>query len=52
MSEEEANAVRAKNDEIRQEREGVADKIASKFACFKRDFLSAPLRKAMKHILG
>ena len=52
MSEEESNAVRAKNEEIRKEREAHAEKIADKFACFKRDFLGAPIWKAMQVVLG
>ena len=36
--------IRAKNEEIRKERETAADVIATKFACFKRDFMSAPIR--------
>lgn len=47
MSEEEANKVREQNDNIRKQREDSADKIATKFALFKRDFLSAPIRAAM-----
>ena len=52
MTEEEANEIRAKNEEIRKERDEAADKIANQFACFKRDFMSAPIRKAMKYVLG
>lgn len=48
MTEEEAEAIRAQNEIIRKERDVVCDKIATKFAQFKRDFLSAPMRKAMK----
>ena len=51
MSEEEANEVRAKNEEIRKERDSQATKIADKFACFKRDFVGAPIWKAMKDII-
>jgi len=47
MTEEEANVVRAKNEEIRKEREAAAIVIADKFACFKRDFMSAPIWRAM-----
>lgn len=50
MTEEEANEVRAKNDEIRKERDIEATKIADKFASFKRDFVGAPIWKAMKDI--
>jgi hypothetical protein len=52
MSEEEAEAVRAKNEEIRKARDEQCDVIATKFACFKRDFMSAPIRKAMKNVLN
>ena len=44
MTEEESALIRAKNEEIRKERETAADVIATKFACFKRDFMSAPIR--------
>ena len=44
MTEEETALIRAKNEEIRKERETAADVIATKFACFKRDFMSAPIR--------
>jgi hypothetical protein len=39
------------NEKIRKERDEVCDKIATKFAQFKRDFLSAPIRKAMNYVL-
>ena len=51
MSDEEANKVRAANEEIRAQREKIADEIATKFSQFKRDFLGAPIRKAMKMVL-
>ena len=51
MSDEEAEAIRTKNEEIRKEREETCDAIATKFACSKRDFLGAPIRKAMKKLL-
>ena len=51
MSEEEANKIRAANEEIRKQREEIADKIATKFSQFKRDFLGAPIRKAMNMVL-
>ena len=51
MSEEEAEQIRTQNEKIRKERDEVCDKIATKFAQFKRDFLSAPIRKAMKCVL-
>ena len=52
MTEEEAEKTRQQNEEIRQVREKTADEIATKFAQFKRDFMGAPLRKAMKGVLG
>ena len=48
MSEEEKEQVRAKNEEIRKEREAYAQQISTKFAQFKRDFMGAPIRLAMK----
>jgi len=30
---------------------GGAEKVADKFACFRRDFMSAPIRKAFKALL-
>jgi len=50
MTDEEADAVRAKNEEVRKERDAAADVIASKFACFKRDFIGAPVWAAMQAI--
>lgn len=50
MTEEEAEVVRASNEEIRKERDTAADIIATKFACFKRDFMGAPIWKAMTAI--
>jgi hypothetical protein len=47
MSEDEANKVREQNENIRKQRDDTADKIATKFSLFKRDFLSAPIRSAM-----
>ena len=44
MTEEESALIRAKNEEIRKERETAADVIATKFACFKRYFMSAQIR--------
>jgi len=52
MSEEEAQKIRESNDEIRRNRDEAAGNIASQFACFKRDFMSAPIRKAMKAVLA
>ena len=52
MSDEEADAVRAKNEEIRKKREEQCEVIANKFSCFKRDFMGAPIRKAMKKMIA
>jgi phosphopantetheinyl transferase (holo-ACP synthase) len=52
LSEEEAEKVRAENDEIRKQREASADVIANKFACFKRDFMGAPIWATMQDILN
>lgn len=51
MSDEEANKIRAENEEVRKEREVSAEVLATKYSSFKRDFLSAPIRKAMKMCL-
>jgi hypothetical protein len=48
MSEEEANKVREENEVIRVERAKVTDEIANRISMFKRNFLGAPIRKAMK----
>ena len=50
MSEEEAEAVRARNEEIRNERQSTVDDIATKIAKFKRDFIGAPIRRALLQI--
>ena len=47
MSEEEAEAVRASNETIRSERNAQVDLIATKIAKFKRDFIGAPIRRAL-----
>lgn len=52
MSDEEAEKVRQANEEIRKQREAHAEEIATKFAQFKRDFMGAPIRKAMKGCLA
>jgi len=52
MSEEEADKVRQANEEIRKQREAGAEEVANKFAQFKRDFLGAPIRAAMKGCLA
>lgn len=51
MSEEEANEVRRQNEEIRKERDIKSDKIASRYACFKRDYMGAPILHAMNMAL-
>jgi hypothetical protein len=51
LSEEEADKVRAENDEIRKQRDEWAEKVANRFACFKRDFMGAPIWKAIQDIL-
>lgn len=48
MDEAQANAVRAKNEEVRKERDRVAEEICMKFSCFKKDFLGAPIWRALK----
>ena len=50
MDEEEANKVRAQNEECRKERDRIADDICMKFSCFKKDFLGAPIRRALKQL--
>lgn len=47
MDEAAANEVRAKNEEIRKERDRIAEEICMKFSCFKKDFLGAPIRRAL-----
>ena len=50
--EETAAKVRAENEAIRAERAEQVDGIAEKFAKFKRDFIGAPIRNAMKKALA
>lgn len=52
MDEAAANEVRAKNEEIRKERDRIAEEICMKFSCFKKDFLGAPIRRALKQLQG
>lgn len=52
MEEEEANAIRDANEAIRRERDADAEAIASKFSVFKRDLLSAPIRRAMNAVVN
>lgn len=44
--------MRKKNESVRGERETAADVLANKFAVFKKDFMSSPLRAAAKAILN
>lgn len=50
MDEAEANQVRAQNEESRKERDRIAEEICMKFSCFKKDFLGAPIRRALKQL--
>ena len=47
MDEKEADAVREENDKIRIERREMIEPIAERISCFKKDFMSAPIRRAM-----
>jgi len=47
MSEEEQEQIRQDNEAIRLDRSSKVDEIATKFSCFKRDFIGAPMRKAL-----
>lgn len=47
MSEEEAEKVRLQNEEIRKKREETAHETANRFACFKRDFMGAPIWRGL-----
>ena len=51
MTDEEAEKVKQANEEVRKQREAHAETVADKFAQFKKDFLGAPIRKAMKGCL-
>ena len=48
MDEEQQAAIKAQNEEIRKERAKMADAICMKFSQFKKDFLGAPIRRALK----
>lgn len=48
MDEAEQAKIKAQNEEIRKERDKVAEEICYKFSCFKKDFLGAPIRRALK----
>lgn len=48
MDEEQQNKIREENEIIRAERAKVTEDIATKISMFKRNFLGAPIRQAMK----
>jgi len=50
MTEEEQEQVRQANEEIRNNRQAKVDKIATQVAKFKRDFLGAPIRRALLQV--
>jgi len=50
MTEQEQEAIRVSNEAVRAERQVRVDEIATKFAKFKRDFIGAPIRKALLQI--
>lgn len=52
MTEEEGNKIREENEHIRVERAKVTDDIAHRISMFKRNFLGAPIRQAMKAALA
>lgn len=47
MSEDEANAVKQSNENIRAERNAKIEVITDKIGKFKRDFIGAPIRKSL-----
>ena len=47
MTEAEQEAIRQSNEAVRAERQVKVDEIATKFAKFKRDFIGAPIRRAL-----
>jgi len=47
MDEDTQAKVKAQNEEIRKERDRIAEEVSLKFSCFKRDFLGAPIRRAL-----
>lgn len=51
MSEEDADKVRAKNEEVRKQRDENGEQVANKFSCFKRDFMGAPIWRALQAII-
>ena len=50
MTEEQQEQIRQANEEIRSQRQARVDEIATKIAQFKRDFIGAPVRKALLQI--
>lgn len=52
MDEETQNKVREENEIIRVERAKVTDDMAHRVSMFKRNFLGAPIRQAMKAALA
>lgn len=45
-----ANQIKQANEQVKKEREKMIDELSAKFACFKRDFLGAPIRRALKEL--
>ena len=52
LSEEEADKIRAENEITRKMRDEQAEKMANKFSCFKRDFMGAPIWRAMQDVIN
>ena len=48
MDEEQQAKIKAENEEIRKQRDKLAEEICMKFSQFKKDFLGAPIRRALK----
>jgi len=48
LDEAEQAKVKAETDEIRKKRDKLVDEICAKFSCFKKDFLGAPIYRALK----
>ena len=48
MDEELQAKIKAENEEIRKQRDKLAEDICMKFSQFKKDFLGAPIRRALK----
>lgn len=51
MSDEEADAIRAENENIRLERKNMIEPIAERLSLFKMEFMSAPIRHAFNQCL-